>query len=83
LGRGASTWCASSPLCSLLLPHRPQVLARLGQYLPEEHRSLSELRQLARSAQFQQQLAAFSAALQTGQLDLSQFGLRAEVRDGF
>jgi 26S proteasome regulatory subunit N13 len=59
------------------------VLARLGQYLPEEHRSLSELRQLARSAQFQQQLAAFSAALQTGQLDLSQFGLRAEVRDGF
>ncbi|GBF95298.1 26S proteasome regulatory subunit [Raphidocelis subcapitata] len=56
----------------------PEVLARLGQHLPEEHRSLPELRALARSAQFQQQLAAFSGALQTGQLDLSQFGLRAE-----
>jgi hypothetical protein len=43
---------------------------------------VAELRQLARSAQFQQQLAAFSGALQTGQLDLSQFGLRAEVRRG-
>lgn len=55
-----------------------EVLERLGQHLPEEHRSITELRQLARSAQFQQQLAAFSGALQTGQLDLSQFGLRAE-----
>lgn len=59
---------------------RSQVLQRLGQYLPEEHRSVAELRQLARSAQFQQQLATFSGALQTGQLDLGQFGLRAEVR---
>ena len=55
-----------------------QVLARLGQYLPEGHRSAAELRALARSAPFQQQLAAFSAALQSGQLDLAQFGLRAE-----
>jgi len=60
-------------------PSPAQVLERLGQHLPEEHRSVAELRQLARSAQFQQQLQAFSGALQTGQLDLSQFGLRAEV----
>jgi uncharacterized membrane protein YgcG len=60
------------------------VLERLGQHLPEGHRTAGELRALARSAPFQQQLQAFSAALQQGQLDLSQFGLRAEgfgVRD--
>ncbi|KAI8476022.1 MAG: adhesion molecule [Monoraphidium minutum] len=80
-GRGA----AGPSLADVLRPDvvapllaDPEVLARLGQYLPEEHRSVGELRALARSAQFQQQLAAFSAALQSGQLDLSQFGLRAE-----
>lgn len=35
---------------------------------------------LAHSPQFHQQLGTFSAALQTGQLDLAQFGLQAEVR---
>jgi hypothetical protein len=34
---------------------------------------------LAHSPQFHQQLAAFGAALQSGQLDLAQFGLQAEV----
>lgn len=36
---------------------------------------------LAHSPQFHQQLATFGGALQTGQLDLAQFGLQAEVRD--
>lgn len=35
---------------------------------------------VARSPQFQQQVETFSHALQTGQLDLAQFGLEAQVR---
>lgn len=38
------------------------------------------LQALAHSPQFHQQLATFGGALQTGQLDLAQFGLQAEVR---
>lgn len=59
-----------------------QVLERLSTYLPEEQRSRQALLDLARSPQFQQQLATFSGALQTGQLDLAQFGLQAQVRLG-
>eukprot|EP00877_Chromochloris_zofingiensis_P010437 jgi/Chrzof1/5647/Cz16g10040.t1 len=55
----------------------PEVVSRLAPYLPEEHRSPESLRDLARSPQFQQQLHTFSTALQTGQLDLAQFGLQA------
>eukprot|EP00879_Flechtneria_rotunda_P009097 GHRR01009524.1.p2 GENE.GHRR01009524.1~~GHRR01009524.1.p2 ORF type:complete len:343 (+),score=129.10 GHRR01009524.1:333-1361(+) len=55
----------------------PEVLERLSAYLPEEQRSRESLITLARSPQFQQQLATFSSALQTGQLDLAQFGLNA------
>eukprot|EP00882_Tetradesmus_deserticola_P015917 GHRQ01016974.1.p1 GENE.GHRQ01016974.1~~GHRQ01016974.1.p1 ORF type:complete len:149 (+),score=45.39 GHRQ01016974.1:371-817(+) len=55
-----------------------QVLERLSSYLPEEQRSRQALLELARSPQFQQQLATFSGALQTGQLDLAQFGLQAQ-----
>jgi hypothetical protein len=56
-----------------------QVLDRLADHLPEGQRSQQDLRSLAHSPHFQQQLAAFSSALQTGQLDLAQFGLQAEV----
>ena len=42
-------------------------------------RSEADLAGLAHSPQFQQQLQAFSSALQSGQLDLRQFGLEAEV----
>lgn len=63
----------SSPYLFLCL----QVVSRLAPYLPEEHRSPESLRDLARSPQFQQQLHTFSTALQTGQLDLAQFGLQA------
>ncbi|EFJ46263.1 adhesion molecule [Volvox carteri f. nagariensis] len=55
----------------------PAVLEVLGPHLPEEHRTPEALVALAHSPQFQQQLGSFSTALQTGQLDLSQFGLRA------
>ncbi len=58
-----------------------QVLGRLSTYLPEEQRSPEALRALAHSPQFHHQLSTFSAALQTGQLDLAQFGLQAEVGD--
>ncbi|GIL74337.1 hypothetical protein Vretimale_2068 [Volvox reticuliferus] len=55
----------------------PTVLEVLAPHLPEEHRTTEALVTLAHSPQFQQQLNTFSTALQTGQLDLSQFGLRA------
>eukprot|EP00198_Chlamydomonas_reinhardtii_P010171 XP_001699508.1 predicted protein [Chlamydomonas reinhardtii] len=55
----------------------PSVLAELAPHLPEQHRTMEALEALAHSPQFQQQLSTFSDALQTGQLDLSQFGLRA------
>lgn len=38
------------------------------------------LEALVVSAQFRSQLDVFGAALQSGQLDLAQFGLQAEVR---
>lgn len=44
------------------------------------HAGVSCMQALAHSPQFQQQLATFGGALQTGQLDLAQFGLQAEVR---
>ncbi|WIA41801.1 hypothetical protein OEZ86_009133 [Tetradesmus obliquus] len=56
----------------------PEVLERLSAYLPEEQRSRAALLELAHSPQFAQQLATFSGALQTGQLDLAQFGLQAQ-----
>lgn len=56
----------------------PEVLERLSAYLPEEQRSRGALLELAHSPQFAQQLATFSGALQTGQLDLAQFGLQAQ-----
>ncbi|GLI70443.1 hypothetical protein VaNZ11_015356 [Volvox africanus] len=55
----------------------PTVLEVLAPHLPEEHRTTEALVALAHSPQFHQQLNTFSTALQTGQLDLSQFGLRA------
>ncbi len=45
------------------------------------HRTQEQLVATVRSPQFQQQLATFSAAMQTGQLDLAQFGLNAKVRN--
>lgn len=47
---------------------------------PEEHRTQEALEALVVSAQFRSQLDVFGAALQSGQLDLAQFGLQAEVR---
>ena len=45
------------------------------QHLPEEHRSTQDLEELVRTPQFQNQLERFSHALQSGQMDLAQFGL--------
>lgn len=51
------------------------VRARLLEHLPEEHRGTQDLEELLRTPQFQNQLERFSAALQSGQMDLAQFGL--------
>jgi hypothetical protein len=47
--------------------------------LQEEHRNEASLRELAGSPQLRHQLSILGAALQTGQLDPSQFGLAAMV----
>jgi hypothetical protein len=53
------------------------VQERLAQYLPESHRNSTALAELIASPQFASQLQTFSRALQSGQIDLAQFGLRA------
>ncbi|KAK9825385.1 hypothetical protein WJX81_007548 [Elliptochloris bilobata] len=64
----------------LLLPllREADVLPRLAPHLPEEHRTQEALEALVVSAQFRSQLDTFGGALQSGQLDLGQFGLQAE-----
>ena len=54
------------------------VRARLLEFLPDAHRASGSenLEALLRTPQFQSQLERFSAALQSGQMDLAQFGLR-------
>ena len=47
---------------------------------PEEHRTQEALEALVVSAQFRAQLDVFGTALQSGQLELAQFGLQAEAR---
>ena len=51
------------------------VRARLAEFLPDAHRGSENLDSLLRTPQFQSQLERFSAALQSGQMDLAQFGL--------
>eukprot|EP00227_Mantoniella_beaufortii_P007890 CAMPEP_0197575694 /NCGR_PEP_ID=MMETSP1326-20131121/1003_1 /TAXON_ID=1155430 /ORGANISM="Genus nov. species nov., Strain RCC2288" /LENGTH=172 /DNA_ID=CAMNT_0043138505 /DNA_START=402 /DNA_END=920 /DNA_ORIENTATION=- len=51
------------------------VRSRLLEYLPEEHRSSQDLEELVSTPQFKSQLERFSHALQSGQMDLAQFGL--------
>ncbi|GLC51860.1 hypothetical protein PLESTB_000556300 [Pleodorina starrii] len=84
-GRNRRTAVAPGPsLAEVLRPETilpvlrdPAVLEVLAPHLPEEHRTTEQLVAVAHSPQFQRQLSEFSAALQSGQLDLSQFGLRA------
>lgn len=70
------------PQTNCLKPRSRAPTCRLGAFLPEAHRNRQALADLAHSPQFQQQLATFGMALQTGQLDMAQFGLRSEVRKG-
>jgi hypothetical protein len=76
---GLEPFSGTKLMCSCLACLHVQVLERLSTYLPEEQRSRQALLDLAHSPQFQQQLSTFSGALQTGQLDLAQFGLQAQV----
>eukprot|EP00798_Chlamydomonas_sp_ICE-L_P020656 gene20656-27442_t len=59
----------------LQLFKRPGMLERLAPHLPEEQCTQALLEELASSPPFRQQLAAFSGAIQSGQLDLAQLGL--------
>ena len=52
-----------------------QIRGRLLQYLPEEHRETQDLEELIRTPQFRSQLETFSQALQSGEMDMAQFGL--------
>ena len=81
----------STPLmCPFLMSsHLPRVLHNMSSVSrtystcgtqPEEHRTQEALEALVVSAQFRSQLDVFGAALQSGQLNLAQFGLQAEVR---
>ena len=46
------------------------------EYLPEEHRKTQDLEELIRTPQFRSQLETFSQALQSGEMDMAQFGLK-------
>ena len=56
-----------------------EVRDRLLVHLPEEHRETADLEELVQTPQFKSQLERFSEALQSGQMDLGQFGLKAET----
>ena len=51
-----------------------EVRDRLLVHLPEEHRETADLEELVQTPQFKSQLERFSEALQSGQMDLGQFG---------
>jgi 26S proteasome regulatory subunit N13 len=83
-GRGGGGATDTSSLADVLTPDvlMPLLAAegvqeRLAPYLPEAHRNSSALMELIGSPQFSSQLQSFSRALQSGQIDLAQFGLRA------
>ena len=65
------------PDALLPLLDNPEVQEQVRPYLPEEHRGAEDITRLATSPQFREQLEVFSRALQSGQLDLQQFGLEA------
>ena len=52
------------------------IRGRLLEYLPEEHRETQDLQELVRTPQFRSQLESFSQALQSGEMDMAQFGLK-------
>lgn len=72
-GPGLSDILTPNSIAPLL--RSDDVRSRLLQHLPEEHRSTQDLEELIRTPQFQNQLERFSHALQSGQMDMAQFGL--------
>ncbi len=79
VGQSKSKPSQNIVLCYVHLQHAFQPCLRT---LSRDCRTTDALLSLAHSPQFQQQLHTFGAALQSGQLDLSQFGLRAAVSAG-
>ena len=75
--RGPSLAEVLRPETLLPLLANPEVQEQVRPYLPQEHRSAEDITRLATSPQFREQLEVFSCALQSGQLDLQQFGLEA------
>ena len=67
-----------------LLTEDPDAVEELGRHLPEAHRGSKEaILSTVRSPQFRQCLDTFSAALQSGQLDYTMFGLQPSDVSGF
>jgi len=75
--RGPSLAEVLRPDALLPLLDNAEVQEQVRPYLPEEHRGAEHITRLATSPQFREQLEVFSRALQSGQLDLQQFGLEA------
>ena len=75
--RGPSLAEVLRPDALLPLLDNAEVQEQVRSYLPEEHRGAEHITRLATSPQFREQLEVFSRALQSGQLDLQQFGLEA------
>jgi len=67
------------PEVVLPLLSRSEVQERLAEFLPSEHQNSEAIMSLVSSPQFTQQLETFSRALQSGQVDLAQFGLNANT----
>jgi hypothetical protein len=83
LGAGATPKTPTVGLPDILTPELvgpllrdEQIRGRLLEYLPEEHRETQDLEELIRTPQFRSQLEMFSHALQSGEMDMAQFGLK-------
>lgn len=75
-GSGPSLAEVLKPQVIVPLLQEPGMLEHLAEHLPEEHRNMQGLLAVATSSQWRHQLDIFSHALQTGQLDVSAFGLQ-------
>jgi hypothetical protein len=81
-GRGQQRAPAGPALSDIFTPEsigpllrNADVRQRLLEHLPPQHAATQDLEQLMHTPQFKAQLERFSHALQSGQMDLAQFGL--------
>ncbi|GAX83922.1 hypothetical protein CEUSTIGMA_g11346.t1 [Chlamydomonas eustigma] len=60
-----------------MLSEIPEAVHRLAEYLPPEHRNEQGLVDTLSSHSFRQQLSSLGSAIQSGEVNLAQFGLQA------